>query len=260
MARRLAIGGLIAIAVWFAALLVIDVVFGARQAATTIARLDETLQATSSIGDLDVALIRGTFSLQRLEVHRDDVIGHLALGVAEVECVLAPLGGALFDRSCRELTLRGVRLEVSTAALLKVQRRKQAPIRADHFTLDDAELVFSASALLPSLGRIAVRIDHAEAGPTVFITPLSWIFSLQALRAHLDLPANLTVELTYDHGELSAAGSLFGATPVKLPFQLPAAAAYADAHAQIQALVKLGTDLAEQLVAKRAEDWLRSKL
>jgi len=57
-----------------------------------------------------------------------------------------------------------------------------------------------------------------------------------------------------------AAGSLFGSTPVQLPLQLPVATLYTDAHDEIQALVKLGTDLAEQLVAKRAEDWIRSKL
>ncbi|CAN5379444.1 hypothetical protein BH11MYX1_BH11MYX1_26170 [soil metagenome] len=260
MARRLALGSLIAIVVWFFALLIIDVVVGSRQGATTAARIGETLQATATVGDLDVALLRGNFSIQRLAVHRDDVVGHLALEVAEVECSLAPLGWALIDHGCRELALRGVRLEVSTAALFKLQHRKRAPIRADHFTIDDAELAFSPSAILPSLGRIAIRIDHAEAGPTLFITPLSWIFALETMRARVDLPANLSLELAYDHGVFGATGSLFGAAPVKLPLQLPVAALYTDAHAQIQALVKLGTDLAEQLVAKRAEDWLRSKL
>ena len=259
MARRIALGGLIAIAVWFTALVIIDVVVGSRQGSTTAARIGETLQAIATIGDLDVALVRGSFEINKLAVHRDDLVGHLALEVADVECSLAPLGWALFDRSCRELALHGVRLEVSTAALFKIQHRKQAPIRADHFTIDDAELVFSPSAILPSLGRIAIRIDHAEAGPTLFVTPVSWIFSLEVLRAHVDLPASLTIELIYDHGVFGAAGSLFGGTPVKLPLQLPVAALDLDAHAQVQALVKLGTDLAEQLVAKRAEDWLRSK-
>jgi hypothetical protein len=134
-----------------------------------------------------------------------------------------------------------------------------APLRTDHFTIDEAELAFSPGGM-PDPGRIAIRIDHAEAGPTRFITPLSWIFALETLHARVDLPAHLTIELSYDHGVLGVASALLGAAPVRLPLQLPVAALYTDAHAQVQALVELATDLAEQLVAKRAEDWLRSNL
>ena len=98
---------------------------------------------------------------------------------------------------------------------------KRAPIRADHVVIDDAELTFSPSAFLPSLGRIRIPIDHAESGPTVFVTPLSWIFSLTTLRAHVELPAGLTVHLTYDHGVFGAAGSLFGSTPVAATARAP---------------------------------------
>jgi hypothetical protein len=260
MARRLALGGVIAIVAWLATLLILDAVVASRQAATTTARVGESLQGTATLGDLDLALIRGRLELQNLAVHRDDVIGHLALDVRDVDCELGPLGWALVDRGCRELAVRGVRLEVSTAALFKLQHPKRAPIHADHVVIDDAQLTFSPSAFLPSLGRIQISIDHAESGPTTFLTPLSWIFGLETLHAHVELPAGLTVQLTYDHGVFGAAGSLFGSTPVQLPLQLPVATLYTDAHDEIQALVKLGTELAEQLVAKRAEDWLRSKL
>jgi len=260
MARRLALGGVIAIALWIATLLVLDHVVAARQAATTTARIGESLQGTATLADIDLALIRGRLELEGLAVHRDDLIGHLALDVREVDCELGPLGWALVDRGCRELAVRGVRLDVSTAALFKLQRPKQKPIHADRVVIDDAQLAFAPSALLPSVGRIQITIDHAETGPTTFLTPLSWIFALDTLRAHVELPAGVTVHLTYDHGMFGAAGSLFGSTPVQLPLQLPVATLYTDAHDEIQALVKLGTELAEQLVAKRAEDWVRSKL
>jgi hypothetical protein len=260
MRRRLAFGCLIAVAAWLVTLVICDVVVASKQLATTTTHIGESLEATATIGDLDLALVRGNLGLAKLAVHRDDALGHLALVVAEVDCQLAPLGWALVDHGCRDLAVRGVRLEVSTAALFKLKAPKRPPIRARHLIIDDAELTFSPSAFLPSLGRIAIRIDHAEAGPTVFVTPLSWIFSLETLRAHVDLPAGVTVHLTYDHGVFGAAGSLFGSTPVKLPLQLPVATMYADAHAEIEALVKLGTNLAEQLVVRRAEDWLRSKL
>ncbi len=204
--------------------------------------------------------MRGTYALQHLAVHRDDLVGHLALEIAEVDCSLARLGWALVDRGCRTLAVRGVRFEASSAALFKLQHRTHTPIRADRVTVDDAELAFSPSAIVPSLGRVVIRIDHAEAGRTVFVTPLSWIFSLEQLRAHVELPANVTLELTYEHGNLTAAGSMLGPTPVKLPLSLPAVAPDADAHAQVEALVKLGTDLAERLLAQRAGAWLRSNL
>ncbi|MEO6774191.1 MAG: hypothetical protein ABI467_14425 [Kofleriaceae bacterium] len=260
MARRLALGGLIAIVAWLALLWICDAVVASRQATVVTERLGESLHGRATLGELDLALIRGRLGLRALAVDRDDLVGRLALDVREVDCELAPLGWALVDRGCRELAVRGVRFAVSTAALFRLQAPKRAPIHADHVVLDDARLTFSPSALLPSLGRIQISIDHAESGPTTFVTPLSWIFALETLRAHVELPAGLMVQLRYDRGVFGAAGSLFGSTPVELPLRLPVTTGYTDAHDEIQALIKLGTELAEQLVAKRAEDWVRTKL
>lgn len=248
------------VAAWLIALLITDAVVAAHTATATARRIGDSLQSAATIGEVDVALIRGRLVLGKLAVHRDDVIGHLSLDVDDVDCELAPLGWALFDRDCSELAVHGVRLEVSTAALFQIKRPKQRPIRAHQVMIDDAELTFSPNAFLPSLGKIVIRIEHAESGPTVFVTPMSWIFSLTNLRASIDLPAGLTVHLTYDHGMFGAAGSLFGSKPVELPLEIPVATLYADAHAEIAALVKLGEDLAVRLVAKRAEDWLRQRL
>lgn len=258
--KRVAIVTACVVAGWLVALLVLDMVVEGREARTTSERLGESLQATATIADTDVALVRGHLDLSGLAIHRDDVVGHLAIDVADVRCELAPLGWALVDRDCRDLVVRGVRLEVSTAALFQIKNPKRKPIRADHVVIDDAELVFSPSAFAPSLGRIAIAIEHAEASDTVFRTPLSWLFSLEQLRARLELPAGIALRVDYAGGMLSVAGSLFGSTPVTLPVQLPVAAAAHDAHEEIAALVQWGKDLAEALVAKRAEDWLRAKL
>ena len=59
---------------------------------------------------------------------------------------------------------------------------------------------------------------------------------------------------------LTAAGSLFGSAPVELPVQLPLASTARDAHEEMQQLVALGKDIAQRVVAKRAQDWLESKL
>jgi hypothetical protein len=259
--RRLGIiaGGVLAL--WLVLLVALGVAGGARQAKSTRERLGESMQATVTIGDLDLALVRGHLTFEHLALRRDDAIGHLSLDIANVNCELLPLGLALFDRDCRDLSVSGVRLEVSAAALFKMQHRpKHRPVHADHVVIDDATLVFLPSAFVPGLGQVTLAIEHAEAGPTTFRTPLSWLFNLRELRARFDLPAGITLRIGYANGMLTASGSLFGSSPVELPVQLPVADAAHDAHEELVLLVKAGRDIAEQLVAKRAEDWLRSKL
>jgi hypothetical protein len=260
MRRRVALVSVGVIAAWLVTLAILGPVLADRQAEHTTTRLAETLQATTTVGDSDLSLVRGRLELDRLAVHRDDMVGHLSIDVAEVRCELAPLGWALVDSECRELRVTGTRLEASTAALFQIKNPKRAPIRARRVVIDDAELAFAPSAFAPNIGRIAIAIEHAEAGETVFRTPLSWIFSLEQLRAKLELPASVTLHVTYAAGVLSVAGTLFGTTPVDVPLQLPLADAAHDAHEEIQLLVATGKDIGERLVAKRAEDWLRAKL
>ena len=246
------------VALWLATLVVLDFALAERQARHVGDRLGESLQATATVDAADLALVRGSLSLSGLAVHRDDTVGHLALDVTEVRCELPPHGWALVDSSCGELAVRGTRLEVSTAALFQIKNPKRSPVRAERVVIDDAELAFAPSAFVPSLGRIAISIEHAEAGPTVFRTPLSWLFSLRELRARIQLPADISVRLHYQNGKLAAAGSLFGSSSVEIPVQIPISAK--DAHEEIAQLVQLGEDIAAKLVEKRATDWLNSKL
>jgi hypothetical protein len=222
-------------------------------AARVTERVGESLQAQASIGSSDLAMLRGRLTLGALAVRKDD-IGKLALDVDDVRCELPPLGLALVDRSCGELAVRGVRLEVSTAAVFQIKNPKRPPIHADRVVIDDAAFTFAPSAITSSIGRIAIHIDHAEAGPTVFKTPLSWLFSLTALRARLELPGNASLQLDYDRGTLSAAGTLFGSTPVTVRAPLPAP--HGDARDEIRQLADLGIELAERLVTQ----WIGSKL
>jgi len=258
--RRAAIIAASVVLGWCVVLVVLDVSLAGREARHIEERVGESLQATAQVGDTDLALVRGRLVLDQLAVRRDDIVGHLALDVAEVRCELAPIGVALVDRDCRELAIHGMRLEVSAAALFKLQHPARRPIRARSVVIDDAELVFAPSAIVPNVGRVAITIEHAEAGPTVFRTPLSWIFALEELRARIELPAGITLHLRFADGKLSAAGTLFGSAPVEVPFALPLAEAAEDAHDEIMLLAKTGEDVAERLVAKRAEDWLRAKL
>jgi len=256
--RRVLFGGGALVAGWLIACVIVGFAYESRVTSRVTERLGESLKADATVDAADLAMVRGRLSFDRLAVRRDDLIGKLELDVDEVRCELPPLGGALFDRECRELAVRGARLEVSAAAVFQIRNPKRPPIRARHLTIDDAVLAFAPSAILPNIGRIEIQIDHAEAGPTVFKTPLSWLFSLEMLRARIVLPARVTLELAYADGVLSAMGTLFGSTPVAIPLALPIPVG--DAHDEVRQLVALGTDVAERLVAQRAQDWLRTKL
>lgn len=241
-------------------LLVLGVALGSRQERITKEQLAESLRATVTVTDSDLALVRGRWTLDGLAVRRDDAVGTLSLDVASVRCELGPFGWALVSRDCGELAVRGVRMEVSSTALFKHPRPAQQPVRADRVELHDATLVFLPSALVPALGRIEIAIEHATSGPTVLRTPLSWLLTLEQLRAKLAISANLTLLLTYERGVLTAAGSLFGSSPVSLPLSLPVKQVAQDAAEETKQLIELGRDIAQRLVAKRAQDWLESKL
>ncbi|MBA3393125.1 MAG: hypothetical protein H0T89_10795 [Deltaproteobacteria bacterium] len=254
---KLAVGLL---AVWLVALVILGYAFAGRTGSRVADRLGESLQATSTIGDTTLGLVRGKLVLERLALRRDDLVGNLALDIGEVTCDLPPLGLALVDRECSELVVDHMRLTVSAAALFRLERPKRKPFHAGHVVIDDAELEFSPSAFLPGLGRMKIRIEHAEAGPTTFRTPLSWLFALEKLQASIELPAGFTLRLTYAEGKLRASGSLFGSTPVEVPFTIPVASTAADAKGELHELAAMARAAAEQLVAQRAADWLRSKI
>jgi hypothetical protein len=241
------------------ALVIVGLVYGGRAGDRVATRIADSLVAEVTLDSSSLALIRGHLVLDGLKVRKDD-LGHLSIDIDTIRCELPPLGIALVDRQCRDLVVRGVRLEVSAAAVFQLKKPKRAPLTVRHVVIDDAVLTFAPSAFIPALGRISIKIDHAEAGPTTFKTPLSWIFSLTALEATIELPAGITVKLGYKDGMLTAAGGIFGATPVKLPISIPIPDSAEDAKAEIAKLVSLGKELAEQLVTRRAEDWLKQKL
>lgn len=260
MVRRLVLFLVAVLGVWVIGLAIASCALGGRTGRNVAERVGESLQATATIAETDLALVRGTLELEDLAVRRDDVIGKLSLDVGAIRCDLPALGFALFDRSCDELVVRDVRLEISTTALFQLQRPKRAPFHADRVVLERAKVVFAPSAFVPSLGRVEIGIDRAVAGATTFKTPLSWLFALEELRATLALPAGITLLLTFEHGKLRVAGSLFGSRPIELPLALPVTSAADDAQTELRELYAFVRDLAQRLVAQRAQDWLESTL
>ncbi|MCX5742701.1 MAG: hypothetical protein NT062_09415, partial [Proteobacteria bacterium] len=137
-------------------------------------------------------------------------------------------------------------------------KRPHNPIHARHVVIDDAVLELSPSAIAPGLGKLKITVEHAEARDTLMKTPFSWIFALEALRAKLELPGDIVVALSYDHGKLTVAGGLFGARPIALPFAIPVADLADDPKAELARLGALGKEIAERVLAQRAKDWMKS--
>ena len=243
--RRIALYAAAGVVVWIIVLLVLGPLYAGHTRDRVAERIGDALQASVTIGEPDLGLVRGVFMFERLAARRDDAVGHLALDVESVRCDLLPLGIALVDRDCRELAVRGTRLEVSSAALFRLKRPKRPPFRAARVVIDDAHFVWA--------GTIDIAIAHAEAGPTVFKTPLSWLFALRALDARVQLPAGIAIHLDYAAGRLRA-------NQVTVPVVLPIANPLDDAKAEIYSLVAFGKRLAEQLVMQRVEDWLDATL
>ena len=253
---RFAVGG---VALWIVVLLIVGFLYGGRAGSRVAARVADSLAAEVTFDDSNLGMVRGDLALSGLKVRKDD-IGHLWIDIGDIRCDLPPLGLALIDRQCRDLVIDHVRLEVSTLAVFKFKKPKKKPFRVRRVEINDAILAFSPSAFLPELGKIEIKVDHVEAGDTVFKTPLSWIFTMQELRATLALPAGIVVKLHYKGGVLRASGGVFGSTPVDLPFSIPITGEGDDAQTEMRKLVELGKHLAEELVEKKAKDWLKSKL
>ena len=256
LARKLAAICAGLIVVWLIVALVVGIAIREHTAQRVADRIGASLQATGTVGDSDLGLVRGYLELEQLEVRRDDLVGKLDLTVAMIECDLLPLGLAMIDRDCGELAIRGMRLEVSSLALFKLKRPKRKPFHVGAITIDDATLVLSPTALAPSAGKVEIQIHHASAGATTFKTPLSFLFALETLRATLRLPAGIVVEIGFDHGMLTVAGGLFGATPVALPVQLPVADLADDPAAELKKLVEFAKAAVTKAIEQRASEVL----
>ncbi len=253
---RFAVGAAI---LWLVVLVIIGVAFSGRVAGRVTERVGDSLAATVTVESSNLAMVRGHLELSGFKARKDD-LGHLAIDIAEIRCELRPLGLSIIDRVCGDLIVDKVRLEVSTLAVFKFKKPKRKPFRVRRVEINDAILAFSPSAFLPELGKIEIKVDYVEAGETVFKTPLSWIFTMKELRATLDLPAGIVIKLHFKDGVLRASGGVFGSTPVELPFSIPITGEGDDAQTEMRKLVELGKMLAEELVEKKAKDWLRSKL
>jgi hypothetical protein len=221
----------------------------------TRARLAESLDADVALADLELGLIRGVVGMDGLTIERDHD-GHLYVGVDRIDAGIAPLGAYLWDHDLGDVTVSGVDVDVTGWGVLKLKPPRRPPIRFARLAIDDAQLTFAAATWAPAWTRFRVTIDHAQAGDTVLRTPMSWVFALERLDAHLEVPGAAPVDIHFAGGRLEASGSLFGPTPVSIPVTLPAP----EPGHEGQQLRALGADLAERLALARASGWIEDEL
>lgn len=220
------------------------------------ARLAGSLDAEVRVGDAEIGLISGAVVVTDLHLERNK-IDTLSLDIRRLEVDIAPLGWVLFDREPRSVRVRDGRLAISGAgALVLPPRPKQPPVRVGELVIENGVIELMASGYWPGLARMVITIESAHAGATTLRTGLSWLFTLEDLTARVDLPANMSVLITFADGTLSASGAFFGKTPVTIPFVLPAL----DDRDEVTQLVAMGKELGKQLAIERAKRWLGSQL
>ncbi len=255
-AARIGLGLAVAAGAYLVVLVVIGWIAGGVVAGQIRSRLAGSLDATVTVGDADVGLVGGAVVIRDLRLERDR-IDTLVLDLERVDVDVAPLGWVLIDRDPRHVRVRGGRLTISGAGALALPPRPaRPPVRVGGLTLENAVIDLMATGYWPGLARMIITIERATAGATTLRTGLSWLFTLEELVARLDLPAGVTVRLTYRGGKLSAAGGFFGTTPVTIPFELPRL----DDRDEVDQLIALGKQLGKQLAIERARRWLGSQL
>ncbi len=208
------------------------------------------MKAAVTIGDLDLGLVTGAIEVDDVHIVKDDR-GYLRIDVDRVDLDVLPLGLALVSDSAGDVRVRGVDVQISALGALDLRGGVRAPMVFDSLVVENAHVRVDAVQVLPGLAGVDVTIDRAHAGETTLRTPLSWLFALEDLRAHFDLPFGGTVVAEYARGMLTLSGGIFGSTPVTLPFEIPVL----EPAREVEQLAELGRSVVTEL-AKQAKDAL----
>ena len=251
--RRIAITVVGLFAAWIVVLVILGLAVGGARGESIASRLAEAVKGEGTVDGSDLALVRGHLAVDRLSIRRADEVGTLSLDIGELRCELPPLGYALVDSECRQLRLVGLVLQISTFEVFRVQRPKRPPMRAREVTIEDATIRVPLEA-----DRVEVKLEFVEAGPSVFKTPLSWIFELRALRAVVTSPLGV-VDVTYANGLLVASGGVF-TKPLVMAVPLPERNDDDDNKAELARITGWGKSLAKRALKENLKSLMRQPL
>lgn len=253
--RKLAVGIVVAVGAYLGLLVVAGWLGGGLAERAIRERLAVSLDGDATVGDATVGLVRGTIAVTAVAVERHH-LGTLRLDIDRIDVEVAPLGAVVLDRDPRAIRVAGAHLLVSGAGALDLPARPRAPpISVGAVEIVDSDLTIVATTAWPELARVRLVIERVTAGPTRFVTPLSWVFSLEELVARVEVSGGLVVTLSYRDGVLTAGGSLIGDTPIAVPIAL----AYRPGVDEPTQLRAIAIELGKRLVVERARRWFRRR-
>jgi hypothetical protein len=123
-------------------------------------------------------------------------------------------------------------------------------MRAREVTIEGASIRVPLEA-----DTVEVKLEYVEAGPSVFKTPLSWIFELRALRAVVTSPLGV-VDVTYANGLLVASGGVF-TKPLVMAVPLPERDDGDDNKAELARITGWGKALAKRALKENLKGLMR---
>lgn len=208
------------------------------------------MRANVTIGDLELSLVRGNVAIDDLHILKDDR-GYLRIDVAHADADVLPLGLALVSDSAGDVRLTGVDVEISALGALDLSGGSRTPVTFDSLVIEGAHVRVRAAHVLPGVAELDVTIDRASTGATTLRTPLSWLFALRELTAHVDLPLGGAVAVSYAAGKLRLSGAMLGSAPIELPFELPVL----EPARELAQLAELGKRLVAELIALGSSRW-----
>lgn len=260
--RKLRRFGVLAIAIaggYLACLAVLGVVLQGVVSRRIADRLAAALDARVTVGSASVGLVTGEVELRNVHVEREQG-GHLELDIELVHADVAVLGWAVIDREPEHVRVRKARMSLSAPGALSLpERPERPPMRVGGLHLEDVTLALMPTALLPGLGRIEVSVAEARTGPVELRSSIDWVFAVRELRATAELPGGIMDQASvhYGQGQLTIGGSIFGSTPMTVPFELPRPDPDALEQDKLRVLARA---IIEQLAVKGSRIWLERKL
>jgi hypothetical protein len=220
-ARRLAAGIVAVPAVYLVSLVVLGLALRGCVTDRVRDRLAHALDADVTIGDSSLSLLRGTLTLEDVQVTRDHG-GHVGIDIDRVDVDLASMGLVIFDRDVERVDIDGARMEISARGMydLAERREKISAIPIGELDIANSSIVVMPTKLLPRLGRIELVLDRVHTSDVSLRHGLSWLYQMRELDASVNV-VGLSFGVRYDRETLGLSGGVFGSTPVDIHFPLP---------------------------------------
>lgn len=248
---------------WLVALAVLGEVGGNWVSQRVQERLSKGLGAEVRIGGIDLALVRGRFTVAQMYLSRKD-LGAMRIEIEKAYADTAPLGFALLERDrAYKLTIDGLLIELSSWAVLAPPPGSPLAFHVEEFDFSDVTLLLAPTLLLPGAGSVTLTIDRAKGGATTIRSAVSWLFAVEELDARVGLPGGATATVRYRGGKLLEQGGerkgtlTLGSSLLDKELTIPLTLPSVVDGDELTALRQLGTRIAGEVTKSKAVQLIR---